>query len=169
MNRFHRSGWACACLLIGCVLFLSPVAIGLTDRDFQALNRYQVQAEEAIGQGDPNGAALTIGRAALLAAQLGGNSRSKPTNRLEHVLASFYRTQEHTYRAIALFQQSGSQPPASRGVCQTLEQGQQQAIHTTHLYHTLPLEEKILPTLPQQFSEWEEMIQEIKRDLRCVK
>ena len=105
--------WSLCCLG---VLALPPLTIGLTETDRRTLNKLQEQAERAMGQGDPDGAAITIGKAALLASQIARDLSDKTLSHVEKTLASLYRTQEHTYRAIALFQQSGSQTPASLGL-----------------------------------------------------
>jgi len=148
----------------------APINIlAMTEADYRTLNSYQEQAEQLMGQGDPNGAALTIGKAALLASQIIKGPPKGESGRLEDLLASFYRTQEHAYRAIALFQQSGSQPPASSGVCQTLAQSSTQYSRTTTILKSLPSREIVLPTLHQQLKEWEEMLREIEKDLGCVR
>src|SRR5262245_903436 len=85
------------------------------------LNRLEAKAEDAISNDDPDAAALNMGRAALLAKQLGKKHRD------EAALAALYqgaeplfRSQEHGYRAMALFRRAGGQLPASSGVCGSL-------------------------------------------------
>lgn len=85
------------------------------------LDRLRAKAEEAIGNDDPDGAALNMGRAALLAKQLGKSHRDEPaTASLYQGAEPLFRSQEHGYRAMALFRRAGGQLPASSGVCGSL-------------------------------------------------
>ncbi len=65
---------------------------------------------------------MTAGKAALMAAQLARGDTPSSRARLYRAAESFYRGQEHAYRAVALFERAGSQLPASAGVCGLLVQ-----------------------------------------------
>jgi len=85
------------------------------------LDRLRARAEEAIGNDDPDGAALSMGRAALMAKQLAKSHRDEPaTARFYQGAEPLFRAQEHGYRAVALFRRAGGQLPASSGVCGSL-------------------------------------------------
>lgn len=92
------------------------------------LDRLRVRAEEAIANEDPDGAATHIGRAALLAAQLAARHKVYPTERLYRAVEVFFRGQEDAYRAMALFQRAGGQPPASSGACDGLRLARRQVL-----------------------------------------
>jgi hypothetical protein len=87
--------------------------------DDAELTRLRLKGEEAIANDDPDGAAMMMGRAALLAAQV-----AKKQTGLSAVMTkaneALFRSQEHTYRAMALFRRAGGQLPASSGVCGSL-------------------------------------------------
>jgi hypothetical protein len=87
--------------------------------DDAEMARLRVKAEDAMGNDDPDGAAMMMGRAALMAAQLAktqDDDKAGVYKRWE----SLFRSQEHVYRAIALFRRAGGQLPASTGVCGSL-------------------------------------------------
>ena len=158
--------WSLCCLG---VLALPPLTIGLTETDRLTLNKLQEQAEQAMGQGDPDGAAITIGKAALLASQITRDMPDKTVSPVDNFLVSLYRTQEHTYRAIALFQQSGSQTPASFSVCQTIAQGMVQSAHSKALIEGHQPKETSVSSFHQQVREWDESLQELKKEFGCTK
>ena len=87
--------------------------------DEAELRRLQAKADEAIGNEDADGAAMMMGRAALLAAQL-GKKQTGWSAEFHKSQEALFRSQEHTYRAMALFRRAGGQLPASSGVCGSL-------------------------------------------------
>lgn len=89
--------------------------------DEAELDRLRVKAEEAISSDDPEGAAMAMGRAALMAKRLAVlNKEDGGSARLYQGAESLFRSQEHGYRAMALFRRAGGQLPASSGVCGSL-------------------------------------------------
>jgi hypothetical protein len=60
-----------------------------------------------------------MGRAALLAAQV-AKKQIGPSALMTKANEALFRSQEHTYRAMALFRRAGGQLPASSGVCGSL-------------------------------------------------
>jgi hypothetical protein len=93
--------------------------------DEAELERLRVKAEEAIGNDDPEGAAMSMGRAAMMAKRLSLLSRDNNASvRLYQGAESLFRSQEHGYRAMALFRRAGGQLPASSGVCGSLSLAQ---------------------------------------------
>jgi hypothetical protein len=109
------------CLVAGAAGLAPDLSYGQVMGPEAELERLRAKAEDAIGNDDPDAAALNMGRAALLAKQLGKGARD------DAALARFYegaeplfRAQEHGYRAMALFRRAGGQVPASSGVCGSL-------------------------------------------------
>ncbi|HSA61865.1 MAG TPA: hypothetical protein VLE03_06465 [Nitrospiraceae bacterium] len=101
--------------------------------DDAELGRLRSKAEDAMANDDPDGAAQLMGRAALLAAQMARRQEgySAQVNKGNEAL---FRSQEHTYRAMALFRRAGGQLPASSGVCGSL------ALAHTSLGHAFELD-----------------------------
>jgi hypothetical protein len=87
--------------------------------DEAELARLRVKAEDAIASDDADSAAMMMGRAALLAAQM-AKQQDGINSGLYRAWESLFRSQEHTYRAMALFRRAGGQLPASSGVCGSL-------------------------------------------------
>ena len=111
---------------IACTLWtITSVAAGTgwaqTTGDEAELERLCVKAEEAISSDDPEGAAMAMGRAALMAKRLALLNKDDGVSvRLYQGAESLFRSQEHGYRAMALFRRAGGQLPASSGVCGSL-------------------------------------------------
>ena len=154
----------CAVPLLVLVVYSLPSHAQLTGEQGE-LTRLQTQAEDSMAQGDPQGAAISMGKAALLAAQLSTQRLPKTDQQPYQLMADLFRTQEQVYRAIALFQQSGEQIPASSGVCRLLALGG----------HHVALALKNGPALPQnaslheQTTEWLEIVQELQQEWACRK
>lgn len=169
MTPWTQSLWILGGFCCLGILAIPPLTIGFTDADRRTLDMLQEQAEHAISQGDPDGAALTIGKAALFTSQIARDISDTSSGQIEHTLASLYRTQEHTYRAIALFQQGGSQTPASFGVCQTVAQGMAQSAQSKTLLEAQTGDQTSKASLGQQIKEWEEMLQELEKEFGCTR
>jgi len=108
-----------------CMLPLAHAAWSQVVGEAAELDRLRARAEEAIGNDDPDGAALSMGRAALMAKQLAKSHRDDPAAaRLYQGAEPLFRAQEHSYRAMALFRRAGGQLPASSGVCGSLSLAQ---------------------------------------------
>lgn len=84
------------------------------------MKRLERRAEDSIAAGDAEGAAMSMGKAALMAAQLAKRDRGEAVRRLFRGIERLFRAQEHAYRALALFERAGGRPPASSGVCATI-------------------------------------------------
>jgi hypothetical protein len=104
-----------------CMVPHAQAAWSQTIGEAAELDRLRARAEEAIGNDDPDGAALSMGRAALMAKQLAKSHRDDAAAvRFYQGAEPLFRAQEHGYRAIALFRRAGGQLPASSGVCGSL-------------------------------------------------
>jgi len=118
-----------------------------------------------MAQGDPQGAANSIGRAALLASQL--DKQSDAIRLPYRIMVDLFRAQEQVYRAIALFQQSGERTPVSSGICSLLSQGRQHAFRALENYSTTASDQAAHDRLHQQTMEWQEIMQELQHDWDC--
>ena len=98
--------------------------------DEAELERLRVKAEDAMASDDPEGAAMAMGRAAMMAKRLSlVNTNDGASARLYQGAEALFRSQEHGYRAMALFRRAGGQLPASSGVCGTLALAQGSVQH----------------------------------------
>ena len=121
---------------IGCTISVITWCAGgpgwtQTIGDEAELERLRVKAEEAIASDDPDGAAMAMGRAALMAKRLSLLHKADDGDaaRLYQGAESLFRSQEHGYRAMALFRRAGGQLPASSGVCGSLALAQGNVQH----------------------------------------
>lgn len=111
----------CVCFCLVTLSLLVEVSLAQLTGDAAEMDRLWIKAEEAMGNDDPDGAAMNMGRAALMAKRLGLLHKEEPAVlRLYQGAEALFRSQEHGYRAIALFRRAGGQLPASSGVCGSL-------------------------------------------------
>jgi len=100
-------------------------ALAQTIGDEAEMERLQSRAEQAIANGDADDAAMSSGKAALMASQLAARQQDQAIIQFYRGAEALFRAQEHAYRALALFQRAGGQPPASSGVCGTMRLARQ--------------------------------------------
>ena len=98
--------------------------------DEAELERLRVKAEDAMANEDADGAAMAMGRAALMALHLAKRHTDEPRGRIFLGAEHLFRSQEHGYRALALFRRAGEQLPASSGVCGSLRLAHTEAEHS---------------------------------------
>jgi hypothetical protein len=136
------------------------------------MDRLEQRAEDAIANGDPEGAALSIGKAALMAALFAQKEQSQNARVLYQAVETLFRGQEHGYRALALFERSGGQPPASKGVCQFLSHAaemvkkSQNGLEGLEEINDASLRERRQRHITQT-KEWEGLLQGLQQDLSC--
>lgn len=151
---------------ISTLLFLPVIHAQLTG-DHAELWRLRDKAEEAMAMGDPQTAALNSGKAALMAAFL-GKQETHPTRIAHfHSFEALQRAQENVYRAIALFQQSGDQIPASSGVCQTISLAASHQKKAEVSIPPSPTEDPLFQNLPNELLDWKETIEELRAEFGC--
>ena len=122
--------------------------------DEAELERLRVKAEEAIASDDPEGAAMAMGRAAMMAKRLSlVHQNDGSAARLYQGAESLFRSQEHGYRAMALFRRAGGQLPASSGVCGSLSLAQGSV---QHALSDLSVEEPPPAALGDRVTRWRE-------------
>lgn len=109
-------------MIVGAVAWSGPGwAWAQTIGDEFEMERLRVRAEDAIANDDPEAAAMNMGRAALMAKFLAKTHHDDVSAaRLFQSAETLFRSQEHGYRAMALFRRAGGQLPASSGVCGSL-------------------------------------------------
>ncbi len=88
------------------------------------MDRLEQYAHEAIANDDPEGAAMNMGKAALMASELAKQAQDAEQAKILRGAEQLYRAQEHAYRAWGLFERAGGTPPASSGVCGTVGQAE---------------------------------------------
>ena len=136
------------------------------------MDRLEQQADDLAAQADPEGAALAIGKAAMMADLLTTESQNPAAGEIFQAASLLYRAQELGFRALALFERTGGTPPAPAGVCQYLFQGHQKLADSKNLLERTPSvspeeikvrREKLL----QKNEEWENLLQGLHTDFAC--
>ncbi|MDE3241775.1 MAG: hypothetical protein KGO52_03525 [Nitrospirota bacterium] len=137
------------------------------------MQRLQARAEEAIANGDADGAALHSGKAALMAAQLAAQHHEPAVAGLYRGAEALFRAQEHVYRAQALFQRAGGQLPASSGVCGTLRMADLKVAEATKRLNEEPVSAIDAGYRPErerlrgQTADWAQTIDGMAKDFQC--
>lgn len=151
-------------LTTGSVTGLAQVA-----GDEAELGRLQAKAEDAIGNDDADGAAMMMGRAALLAAQVAKRQVGWSAG-FHKSQEALFRSQEHTYRAMALFRRAGGQLPASSGVCGSLALARTSLNHTADLETPAPSDTRHLnetARLRDAAENWRQVIDSLIAEYQC--
>ena len=157
----------CAVTLLVLVVCIPSGQAQTTDAE-RDLSRLQAQAEESMAQGDSQGAANTIGRAALLAFQLSKQQVPQTDQPPYRLMVDLFRTQEQVYRAMALFQQSGERTPVSSGICSLLSLGKQHAERALENNSVTAADPAFHEPLQKQTMEWLEIVQELQQEWACT-
>ncbi len=169
MTSSFRIGGLTALLLIG--LTMSPILSGAqVVGDEAELGRLQSKAEDAIGNDDADGAAMMMGRAALLAAQLSKRETGWKTA-FRKGQEALFRSQEHTYRAMALFRRAGGQLPASSGVCGSLALARTSLGHVTESDPPSPQDTRFLDEVKRlraSADNWHQVIDSMITEYQCL-
>lgn len=177
--RLGAPGWAgVKQVFLNILIVLSlgsggPVLLAQVVGDEAEMQRLQNRAEEAMANGDPDGAALHSGKAALMAAQLAAQHHEPAVAGLYRGAEALFRAQEHVYRAQALFQRAGGQLPASSGVCGTLRMADLKVAEATKRFNEEPvatIEAGYRPErerLRGQAADWAQTIDGMVKDFQC--
>ena len=137
------------------------------------MERLEQRAEEAIANEDPEGAAMSIGKAALMASELAKREQDSSRLTLLQAAERLFRGQEHAYRAVAMFERAGGQPPASSGVCGTLALAESQVTKSGHLLAAdrpstpAPTSAQERDRLKALAADWALTIDELRTDFQC--
>lgn len=136
------------------------------------MDRLEQGAEDAIANGDPEGAALSIGKAAMMAALIAQKEENQNIRFLYQATETLFRGQERGYRALALFERAGGQPPASQGVCQFLSQAAKMVKTSRNALKALvDFNNESLRARRERHvakaQEWEGLLQGLHQDFSC--
>ncbi len=137
------------------------------------LDRLRVKAEEAMGNDDAEGAAMSMGRAALMAAQLSKRQTEPASRQTFKATEHLYRSQEHGYRALALFRRAGGELPASAGVCGSLQMAQLELRHAHDTLSRPEATEEKNTAFPrrkaaqQSMEDWSIVLDSMQGEFRC--
>jgi len=136
------------------------------------MDRLEVKAEEAMANGDPNGATLAIGRAALMASVLAKQQNNPQIKLVYEGAEALFRAQENAYRALAIFEQAGGQLPASSGVCQLLNLAEKHGTSATEkLMQATPNSSgdttDLYNRVTERTQEWVPIIEDLQADFSC--
>ena len=132
-SRRSVQGVISAGMFVAIMSGICSLALGQVLGEEAEMERLYLRAEEAIANEDPEGAAMNAGRAALMASQLAKSREGQAEAQMFRGASRLFRAQEYAYRALALFERAGGQPPASSGVCQSTQLAEQ------HIRHSLKL------------------------------
>jgi hypothetical protein len=137
------------------------------------LDRLRAKAEDAMGNDDAEGAAMNMGRAALMAAQLGKRQTEPALRQAFKATEHLYRSQEHGYRGLALFRRAGGELPASAGVCGSLQLAQLELQHTQESLAQSVTPDRPdaasprLPAIRQTTDDWAIVLSSMQGEFRC--
>jgi len=168
MTGFHQIG-VFTVLLLSLLTTYPICGLAQVVGDEAELVRLQSKAEDAIGNDDADGAAMMMGRAALLAAQLGKRETGWNTA-FRKGQEALFRSQEHTYRAMALFRRAGGQLPASSGVCGSLALGRTTLTHVTEVQYPSPQDTRLreeAKRLQESADNWDQVIISLIAEYQC--
>jgi hypothetical protein len=143
------------------------IAFGQVMGEEAELERLQNKAEEAMANDDADGAAMNIGKAALLAGQLANRQKDAGRSQWYRGAESLFRAQEHTYRAQALFVRAGGQLPASSGVCGSMKLAKQSLGKAVTLLVDADPGDGRLQNLHTIATEWIKTIDGMMADFHC--
>ena len=146
---------------------LISAAFGQVMGEEAELERLQHKAEEAIANDDADGAAMNMGKAALMAGQLASRQKDAGRTQWYRGAESLFRAQEHTYRALALFVRAGGQLPASSGVCGSMKLAKQSLGKAITLLVDADPGDGRLQHLHTIATEWVKTIDGMTADFHC--
>jgi hypothetical protein len=143
--------------------------------DEAELERLRAKAEDAMANEDADGAAMAMGRAALMALHLAKQQPEGPRGRMFQGAEHLFRSQEHGYRALALFRRAGEQLPASSGVCGSLRLAHTEAEHSLQTLTAILSADDKDPQVVKQVNDfrqatetWITVLGSMHTDFQCV-
>ena len=140
--------------------------------DEAELERLRVKAEDAMANEDADGAAMAMGRAALMALHLAKRETDGLRSQMFQGAEHLFRSQEHGYRALALFRRAGGELPASSGVCGSLGLAQTEVEHSLQALVVTPTTGDRRVTqqaheLRQAAETWLTVLSSMQTDFQC--
>ena len=154
------------------LLLMAPLSLAQVVGKLGEMERLEQQADDLAAQADPEGAALAIGKAAMMADLLITESQKPAAGEIFQAASLLYRAQELGFRGLALFERTGGTPPAPAGVCQYLFQGRQKLADSKDLLeNTLSVSPEEISVrrekLLQKNEEWENLLLDLHKDFAC--
>jgi hypothetical protein len=154
------------------IFLMAPLSMAQVVGELGEMDRLEYQAHDLAAQADPEGAALAIGKAAMMADILTTDSQNPAAGEIYQAASLLYRAQELGFRALALFERTGGTPPAPAGVCQYLFQGHQKLADSKDLLarnpSVSPEEIKVRrENILQKIGEWENLLLGLHEDFAC--
>jgi hypothetical protein len=131
------------------------------------MDRLQTKAEDAIANGDPDGAAMNMGKAALMASQLAKREQDGGKTQWLRGAEALFRSMEHGYRASALFERAGGQTPASSGVCGSMRLAKQHLDKSVSLFVVGVPIDRGSKQLQHMAAEWVKILEGMNADFQC--
>ena len=173
-QRSHSRARLPLCMLLFSTLVFSLSTISSAQHigEQAEMNRLEQQADDLAAQDDPDGAALSIGKAAMMADLLRKIAQEPRARNIFEAASHLYRGQEFGLRALALFNQTGGRPPAPAGVCHFLFQGNKKLNQSMKLLtkNSSIAQEHLQMThthLVHKNEEWESLLQDLSEDFAC--
>jgi hypothetical protein len=156
------------------IFLLASLSLAQVVGKLGEMDRLEQQSDDLAAQADPEGAALAIGKAAMMADLLMTEAQKPVDGEIFHAASLLYRAQELGFRALALFERTGGTPPAPVGVCQYLFQGHKKLEDSKNLLERFP---SISPSLDeinvrrekllQKNEEWKDLLLGLQNDFAC--
>jgi hypothetical protein len=131
------------------------------------MERLQGRAEEAIANGDADGASMNMGKAALMASQLAKKQDDQSKAQWYRGAEALFRSQEHGYRALALFERAGGQTPASSGVCGSMRLAKQHLDQSISLLVDAAPVDRRSKQLQTTATDWVKTLEGMNADFQC--
>ena len=169
----QRTLVACQILAVALIVCIAGNGQAQVMGEEAELDRLRAKAEDAMGNDDAETAAMSMGRAALMAAQLSKRQTEPAPRQTFNATEHLYRSQEHGYRAIALFRRAGGELPASAGVCGSLQMAQLELRHAQETLSGPDDTEGKNPASPrrkaaqQSMEDWSIVLDSIQGEFRC--
>lgn len=131
------------------------------------MERLQGRAEEAIANGDADGASMNMGKAALMASQLAKKQDDQSKTQWYRGAEALFRSQEQGYRALALFERAGGQTPASSGVCGSMHLAKQYLDQSVSLLVDAAPVDGRSKQLQTSAADWVKTLEGMNADFQC--
>jgi hypothetical protein len=146
---------------------ISAAAIAQIIGEEAEMERLQGRAEESIANGDADGASMNMGKAALMASQLAKKQDDQSKAQWYRGAEALFRSQEHGYRALALFERAGGQTPASSGVCGSMRLAKQHLNQSVSLLVDAAPVDRRSRQLQTTAADWVNTLEGMNGDFQC--
>jgi hypothetical protein len=167
-RRLIRSSVETTSVIVGAIACLAGTpAMAQVIGEEAEMERLLNKAEETIANGDADGAAMNMGKAALMAAHLAKQQEISMKAQWFLGAEALFRAQEQAYRAQALFERAGGQVPASSGVCGSMSLARQYLDKSRSLFVDAVPTNARWQQLGAAASDWVKTIDGMSKDFQC--